>query len=82
MAWLSTVIAVIGIMIGIPLGPIVGHVLWTASADEIYAVPVAVVSTLSVVAIGVGAVVGANLVATIPAQLAARTRTGGPLRAE
>ena len=73
---------VIGTLIGIPLGIIVGHLLWNAFAEAIHAVPVTNIPALYVAAIAVGAVVLANVVAAVPARVAARTRTAVLLRAE
>ena len=81
-AWQSSVTVLIGTLVGVPLGIVVGHVLWNAFAEAIDAVPVTSVPVGSVVAIAVGAVVLANVVAAVPARLAARTRTAVLLRSE
>ena len=81
-AWQSTVTVTIGTIVGIPLGIVLGRVLWNAFAEAIHAVPVPTVSALTIVAIAIGAVVLANVVAAVPARLAARTRTAVLLRAE
>ena len=81
-AWQSSVAAVIGTAVGVPLGIVVGRLLWYAFADLIHAVPSPTVPVLSVVLVALGAVVLANVVATVPGRLAARTPTGLLLRAE
>ena len=81
-AWQATVAAVIGIVVGIPLGIVVGRELWTLFAHNINAVPDPTVPVLSVFLVGVGALVFANLVAALPGRSAARTPTGLVLRAE
>jgi hypothetical protein len=84
-AWQATVVAVVavvGIVIGIPVGIVLGRWLWGLFARLIYAVPEPTVPVLSVVLIAVVAVVLANVVAAIPARLAARTPTALMLRAE
>jgi hypothetical protein len=81
-AWQSTVTAVIGIIVGIPLGIVLGRRLWILFAQNIDAVPRPTVPVLSVVLVGVGALVFANLVAAVPGRIAARTPTAMVLRAE
>ncbi len=81
-AWESSVTVAIGTVIGIPLGIVLGHLLWNAFAEAIHAVPATNVPPLYVAAIAVGAVVLAMVVAAVPARLAARTPTALLLRAE
>jgi FtsX-like permease family len=81
-AWQSTVAAVIGAIVGIPLGVIIGRQLWILFADSIGAVPDPTVPILSLTLIGVGALVFAIVVAAIPGRIAARTPTALVLRAE
>ncbi len=81
-AWQSSVTVAIGTLIGVPLGIIFGHLLWTAFAQAIHAVPVTSIPALYVAAIAVGAVILANVVAAVPARVAARTPTAVLLRAE
>jgi hypothetical protein len=81
-AWQSSVAALIGCVVGIPLGVEVGRELWISFARGIHAVPTPTVPALTLVAVGVGALVFANIVAAIPGRLAARTSTALVLRAE
>jgi hypothetical protein len=81
-AWQSSVTVAIGTVIGVPLGIVLGHLLWNGFAEAIHAVPVTSIPPAYVIAIAVGAVVLANVVAAIPARLAARTPTAVLLRAE
>jgi len=81
-AWQASVSAVIGIALGIPIGIALGRWLWTLFADGISAVPNPTVPTLSIALVALGALVFANLVALVPGQVAARTRTSLLLRAE
>jgi hypothetical protein len=81
-AWQSSITVVVGTIIGVPLGLVVGHVLWNSFAGAIYAVPVTSIPPAYVAAIAVGAIVLANLVAAVPARIAARTPTAVLLRAE
>jgi ABC-type antimicrobial peptide transport system permease subunit len=56
-AWQATVPAVIGIIVGIPLGIVVGRQLWTLFARSINAVPDPAVPVLWVVLVAIGALV-------------------------
>ena len=80
--WQSSVVAVLGVIVGIPLGVVAGRVLWTLFAREIGAVPSPSVSPLVLVLVGVGALVLANAVASVPGRLAARTSTAVLLQAD
>jgi hypothetical protein len=81
-AWQATVAAAVGIVVGIPLGLVIGRWLWDLFAQQIGAVPYPTVSVPSVVLVALGTVLLANLVATVPARTAARTPTALVLRAE
>jgi ABC-type antimicrobial peptide transport system permease subunit len=81
-AWQASVAAVIGIVIGVPLGIVAGRWLWTLFARQIYAVPQPSVPILSVALVAVGTLVLANVVAALPGLIAARTPTALLLRAE
>ena len=81
-AWQSSVSVFIGTVVGVPLGIVIGRVLWTLFANEIHAVPSPTVPALSIVLIAVGALVLANVVAAVPGRTAARTPTAVLLRAE
>jgi ABC-type antimicrobial peptide transport system permease subunit len=81
-AWQASVAGVIGIVIGVPLGIIVGRWLWSLFARQIYAVPQPSVPVLSVVLVALGALVLANVVAAWPGLVAARTPTALLLRAD
>lgn len=72
-AWQSTVAVSIGVALGLPLGIITGRTLWNLFARTIHAVPEPTVPAITITLIAVGALVVANLVATIPGLQAART---------
>ena len=80
--WQSSVTVVIGTIIGVPLGITLGRLLWNGFAQAINAVPVTSIPPLYVTAVALGAVVLANLVAAVPARIAARTRTADLFRTE
>jgi ABC-type lipoprotein release transport system permease subunit len=82
LAWQASVAALIGIVVGVPLGIALGRWFWILFAHEIYAVPKPTVPVLSVVFVALGALVLANIVAALPGRIAARTSTAVLLRAE
>jgi ABC-type antimicrobial peptide transport system permease subunit len=81
-AWQASVAVGIGCIIGIPLGIALGRFLWDLFVRQINAVPDPTIPTSSIVLIGVGAVILANLVAAVPGRIAARTPTAQLLRSE
>ena len=81
-SWQASISVAIGTIIGIPLGIALGRFLWTLFARELYAVPHPTVSVPSVIAVALGALVLANVVAIVPAQRAARAPTSLVLRSE
>jgi len=81
-AWQSSAIAAIGLVIGVPVGIAVGRWLWLAFAHELSAVPDPVVPAASVALTVVAALLLANLVAALPGRAAARTPAAIVLRAE
>jgi hypothetical protein len=81
-AWQSTVAVGMGTVIGVPLGIIAGRLLWNLFAGAIDVVPAPSVPAPDIALIVIGSLVLANLVAVLPARLAARTPTALLLRAE
>jgi hypothetical protein len=81
-AWQATVAALVGVVIGVPLGVIAGRWLWTLFAQQIYAVPYPTVPVSSLLLVVAGTFVLANVVAALPARAAARTPTAIMLRTE
>jgi len=81
-AWQSTVAVGIGTVIGVPLGIVIGRLLWNLFAQAIYVVPDPSVPAPDIGLIVVGSLVLANVVAAVPGLLAARTPTALLLRAE
>ncbi len=81
-AWQATVAAITGVIVGIPLGIVIGRELWTLFAHNLNAVPNPSVPAIPVTIVAVGALVFANLVAALPGRSAARTPTVLVLRAE
>jgi MacB-like periplasmic core domain/FtsX-like permease family len=81
-AWQSSIAVAIGVVVGVPVGILLGRILWDLFANEIDAVPMPDVPGVVIVLIVVGALVLANVVATIPGRMAAGTSTGLVLREE
>ena len=81
-AWQASVVAVVGLVVGVPLGAAFGRWLWILFARQIYAVPQPAVPGLPVALVAVAAIALANLVAAPPARVAARTHPASLLRAE
>ena len=81
-AWQATLIAVAGIVLGVPLGIVAGRLVWRSLADSfpvVYVPPIAIAAILLVVP---AALAVANLLAALPARAAARIRPAEALRVE
>lgn len=81
-SWQASVSAVVGIMIGLPVGIALGRWLWDLFARDIYAVPRPTVPALELVLVAVVAFVLANAVAAWPGRMAASTPIAVALRSE
>jgi putative ABC transport system permease protein len=81
-AWQATTIAVISLLIGVPVGFLVGRFTWALFADHlgVVSVPVAAWSSIAVVVPTV--LILANVVAIGPALFARRTQPAQELRTE
>jgi hypothetical protein len=73
-AWQATTLAAVGIVIGIPLGVVLGRATWNLFANNLGVVPVAVVPIWIVAVLALGVVVVANVLAVLPALAATRSR--------
>ena len=80
--WQATVVALAGIVVGAPAGIAAGRVLWRVFATNFGVVPVAVVEPVLIVGVVAGVLAVANLLAAVPALLAARSRPAQLLRTE
>jgi ABC-type lipoprotein release transport system permease subunit len=81
-SWQATAVALVGIAAGLPLGIAAGKVLWRVFATNFGVVPLTVVEALPVAALALGVLAAANVLAFLPALLAARARPAQLLRAE
>jgi hypothetical protein len=81
-AWQATTLALVGIVIGLPLGVVVGKAVWKTFASNLGVVPVSVVPILLVGLLAAGVIVVANLIAVAPALVATRSKPGDLLRTQ
>jgi len=80
--WQATTVALVGIVVGIPLGVAAGQLAWKAFAINLGVVPVSVVSVGLIAALGGGVLVVANVLALAPALVAARSKSAQLLRTQ
>jgi ABC-type lipoprotein release transport system permease subunit len=80
-AWQATVLALTGVVVGIPLGVVTGVAIWRAIANSLGVVNGATVPLL-ILTLAPVAIVAVNAVAYFPARRAARIRPGVALRSE
>lgn len=81
-AWQATTIALVAVVLGLPLGVVLGRLAWQALATQLGIVPEpATPLALLVIAVPV-TVLLANLIAIVPGVMAARARPATALRAE
>jgi predicted lysophospholipase L1 biosynthesis ABC-type transport system permease subunit len=81
-AWQATTVAMVGIIIGVPLGILIGRVTWSAFASNLGFVPVSIVQGWLLAALIAGILVAANLLAALPALAARRFQPGQLLRTQ
>jgi len=81
-AWQTTLTLVIAAVVGGPLGVIAGRWAWRAFAGSLGVAPVTEVPVLIVVGLLAALILAGNLLAAVPAALAARTQPAITLRTE
>ena len=81
-AWQATTIAVVGLAVGLPLGAALARFGWNVFATDLAVLPRPVIPVWQLAVMVPATLVLANLVAALPASLAARTRPAVALRAE
>ena len=81
-SWQATAVVLVGIVAGIPLGIAAGKAAWRLFATSFGVVPVSVVQPVPLVLLAVAVLAVANLIAVLPALLAARSRPADLLRTE
>ncbi len=81
-AWQATALVAVGIVVGVPLGIVLGRQVWSAFANNLGVVPVPVVQPLLLAAIVLCILLVANLLAMAPAFAARRSKPQQLLRAQ
>jgi hypothetical protein len=81
-SWQTTTVAMIGILLGVPLGIALGRVVWNAFASNLGVPAPPVVTFWVIAAIAVGTLVVANVLAVGPAFVASRAKAASLLNAE
>jgi len=72
-AWQATIVAIVSLAVGLPLGVAAGRWGWTLITDRLGLPPAPVVPGLVLLVLGLLSLAAANLVAMVPGLLAART---------
>jgi ABC-type lipoprotein release transport system permease subunit len=80
--WQATTIAIVGLVIGIPLGIISGRLAWQLVADQLGVLAEPAVSLLALILLVPAVLLVANLAAMFPGRMAARMRPAMILRGE
>jgi len=81
-AWHATTVAAVGLVAGIPLGLVVGRLVWHAVAENLGVATAPTWPVVAVLLLVPAALLVVNLVAALPARRAARTRPAVVLRSE
>ena len=79
-AWQATTLAVVALIVGVPLGVITGRLIWAFFADRLGVVAQIVTPGDAIAVIALATLVIANLIALLPARIAARTHAANTLR--
>ena len=80
--WQAATMTTVALVVGLPAGVFAGRWAWRLFPDQIAVVPLPRLSSGVVVVIALAALVFALVIASAPAQSAARTRPGVVLRTE
>ncbi len=81
-SWQATAVALVGIVAGLPLGIAAGKFAWQLFATNFGVVPVSVVQAAPLALLALAVLAAANVLAVMPASLAARSRPAQLLRGE
>jgi len=80
--WQAATVAVVGIVVGVPLGLVTGRIVWRVFALNAGVVAVPVLPSWLIVALASGFLFAALVIAIVPAASVARSPAGQVLRAE
>ena len=81
-AWQATLLGLVAVAIGVPVGVAAGRWSWNTFADRLGVVPESVVPIVAVVLVVPAALLAANLIAFAPGRLGARVLPAEALRTE
>jgi hypothetical protein len=81
-AWQASTVAAVALLVGIPLGAVVGTYFWRRVADELGVASDPAWPVLGLVTVAAIALLVVNLIAAVPARRAADTRPAVVLRSE
>jgi ABC-type lipoprotein release transport system permease subunit len=81
-AWQATALALLGLLVGLPLGIAAGRWAWTLFAEDLGVVPEPVTPLVPILLVIPATILLATLIALLPGRSAARTRPALVLRAE
>lgn len=81
-AWQATSLAVVALLIGVPVGIVIGRTTWSVYANSLGIVSVPVIPAALLALVAAGAIVLVNLAAVLPARAAAHMKPALALRAE
>jgi ABC-type lipoprotein release transport system permease subunit len=82
LAWQATTIAAVGLLVGVPLGVVVGSVVWRRVAESIGITPTPDYPILALLLVVPAVLLLVNLVGLWPSSAAARTRPAVALAVE
>ena len=81
-AWQATTIAAAGLIVGIPVGVVIGDLVWRTVANGLGVTTTPTIAVPALILIALGGLILVNLIAAFPARTAANTRPAVALRTE
>ena len=81
-AWQATTIAATGLIIGIPIGVVIGNLVWRTVANGLGVTTTPTIAVSALILTALGGLILVNLIAAFPARTAANTRPAVALRTE
>jgi hypothetical protein len=81
-AWQATMVAVVAIVVGVPVGAVAGRATWTLVTERLGLPANAIVPGSLLLVVALGALVAANLIAVVPGLLATQTQPATILHTE
>jgi ABC-type lipoprotein release transport system permease subunit len=81
-SWQATTMGGVALLLGVPVGVALGRLAWRVFAEQLGVGPQPATPVAALLLAGLATLILANLIAAVPAQLAARTRPAVVLRSE